>query len=356
MKTVLFATSALALSAGFAAAEVSVTGDARIGLMYDSAATCIAGVDGCGTDATRGAWNVVNRARVHFTMTGESESGLSFGAKLRADQANAARVGGSGLSGTRGEVWVSGSYGKLTAGDIDSAAEVAVGDLPEVGLTGLRYWNETVYQTSDMEDQNDNATLRYDYAINGVNLSASFSDGYQGNTGVRAANKGWALGASYDMSGYQVGLGYERSDSFMNPFAGTINTPSDATFETAGINKTTTWALSGGTTFNDVKIKAVYAQTSVDFDTARSDAKLTQLGLGAEYAMANGVGLSGFYKQLKLKDYYSYTAKGDAIGLGASYDLGGGATVKGGLVSYKMDRNNDASRETVADFGLAFKF
>ena len=66
MKKVLFATSALVLSAGFASAEVALSGDGRMGMIYD------------GNDV-----QFSSRARVKFTLTGESDAGLSFGAAFR---------------------------------------------------------------------------------------------------------------------------------------------------------------------------------------------------------------------------------------------------------------------------------
>lgn len=360
MKKVLFATSALVAFAGAASAEVAVTGDARIGMLFDSAAPycntdlaaeCSVGDDGSWTfNDTRGAWNVVHRARVHFTMTGESDAGLSFGASFRADQASAARTGLNSMSGSAGKVWVSGVYGKLSVGDVDGAAEMAVGDLAEVGLTGLRYFNETTYLTSDLDGETD-TNLLYEYSINGVNLYASFQDGYIGMTGEKNEATGWALGASYDMAGYKVGIGYEKADAFY------IEDSAQRTHFTSALTgagrKSSSLSLSASTTFNDVTVKGLYSTTKIDEALlGGDDAKFDQYGLSAEYTMANGVGLAGFYKNSKLEDN-----KLDAIGMGASYDIGGGATVKGGLVSYKFSApGEDNDREMLADFGLSFKF
>ena len=328
MKKVLFATTALVLTAGVAAAEVAVTGDARIGLRYDSDNACDITVDAtCPADGTRSTWNVVNRARVKFSMTGESDAGLSFGAELRADNAGGANRGDAG-SGTAGKVWVSGSYGKLTAGDIDSAMESAVGDLPEVGLTGLNFYNELTYLTSDQDDAGaqDDAGLLYEYAINGVKVFASFHDQYYGQTGNKVEDNAWSIGAQYDMAGYNFGLGYED--------AGDVNH----------------WGLSAGGEFAGAKVKAVYTRATDD----ATDTDADQYGLGAEYAMANGVNLSGFWRHVEIDPAAGDSWGTDYLGLGAGYDLGGGATVKGGIVNVSSD--NDADDETLADFGLEFKF
>ena len=68
MKKVLLATTALALSAGVAYAEVSVSGNARMGLKYDKNASTTA---------------IEKRMTIDMVGTTETSSGITFGAKLR---------------------------------------------------------------------------------------------------------------------------------------------------------------------------------------------------------------------------------------------------------------------------------
>jgi len=342
MKKVLFATTALVMTAGVAAAEVAVSGDARIGLRYES------DTDYVGDSS----WNVVNRARVKFHMTGESDAGITFGAKIRADQK--ANSGGRN-SATAGEVYVSGAYGKLTAGDIDGALEKAVGDLPEVGLTGLNFWNEFAYATSeeydreiDYSDPNlgsygSDAALLYEYSFGNANLYASFSDGYYGNGSVKRDTQSWAVGVGYDLGDYTFGVGYENADFTINPFFETIPVL------VASEQNSKTWGVSGGTSFNGITFKAAYLRTNSDDD----EADFAQYGLGMGYEMSNGVGLTAFYRK---NDFKNVDLDGRAFGLGASYDLGGGATIKGGIVDSRINVAGDKLDNTLADFGLEFKF
>ncbi|MGL4413330.1 porin, partial [Roseinatronobacter monicus] len=90
MKKLLLATTALTLSAGVAAADVSLTGDARMGFIYD------------GDDV-----NLTSRARVTFTLSGETDTGMAFGGSFRADNAAGA------AAGTGGSVFISGAFGRL---------------------------------------------------------------------------------------------------------------------------------------------------------------------------------------------------------------------------------------------------
>ncbi|MEY4696252.1 MAG: hypothetical protein RIT14_680, partial [Pseudomonadota bacterium] len=124
MKKILLATTILVGTAGFAAAEVALSGDARMGV--------ISGFGDVDTAFT-------SRARVAFTLSGETDGGLAFGGSFRADNAGAA------ASGTAGSVYVSGAFGKLSMGDVDGAALAAVGHVDGVGLTGLGDLNESLY-------------------------------------------------------------------------------------------------------------------------------------------------------------------------------------------------------------------
>ena len=126
MKKILLATTLIAASAGFAAAEVTVSGTARMGVVAhnDSA--------GVRQDA-----QFSSRIRIKFTATGETDSGLSFGASVRNDQ--------SGVGNTANDdstVYISGAFGKLTMGDTGNASDNLLGQVSGVGYTGLNDMNE----------------------------------------------------------------------------------------------------------------------------------------------------------------------------------------------------------------------
>lgn len=365
MKQLLLATSALVAFAGAAAAEVTVTGDARIGLRYDDGLACSTCVDG-----TRSGWNTVSRARAIFTMTGETDSGLSFGANFRADQAGRA-VGGNGgqVSGTRGTVWISGTYGKLSAGDIDSGLESAVGDLPEIGVSSLNYYNEMQYTGSDLDTEGyDEAGLLYEYKFGDASIYASFMDQFVGATGEkRNTGNSWSLGAGYTLGNYTFGIGYEKAGIFVDPVSYTFLNESYEKNLNVFDNDNKTWGISGGTSVAGITFKAIYLSTKVDGrigagSISTTDYDFRQYGIGAEYKMANGVQLAGYWRKLDGDSLVVGGVRRDndanIYGIGAGYDLGGGATVKGGIA--RIDGSSallgrDIKR-TVADFGLQLKF
>ena len=257
---------------------------------------------------------------------------------------------GEGVGGEGGAEGEGGGFVRAGAGggDIDGALEKAVGDLPEVGLTGLDFWNEFAYATS--EEVGGDASLLYEYSFGNANLYASFSDGYYGNTDIKRDDNVWALGVGYDLGDYTFGIGYENADYTINPFI-----VEDENLVTAAIGPigfdtpSETWGISGGTSWNGVTFKAAYLKTSSDDDTL----DYAQYGLGMGYEMSNGVGLTAFYRK---NDFKNVDVDGRAFGLGASYDLGGGATIKGGVVDSKINVGSYDIDNTLADFGLEFKF
>ena len=105
MKKTLIATTALVLTTGYAAAEVTLSGDGRMGMVYD------------GDDIT-----FSSRARVKFHLNGETDGGLKFGGEFRVDQENNRAGVRSASNGTAGHVFISGSFGKLSMGSMDSAS------------------------------------------------------------------------------------------------------------------------------------------------------------------------------------------------------------------------------------------
>lgn len=332
MKKVLFATSALVLSAGFASAEVAVSGDGRMGVIYD------------GNDA-----QFSSRARVKFTLTGESDSGLSFGGAFRVDQENyrAAPAERSAAKGTAGAVWVSGTYGKLSMGDVVSASEAAIGDLYEVGYTEGEFGGdieEINYLTGDGANIDQGPNILYEYTVNNISFYASASDGVNtvapGVIGTNApgddtASTAYSLAAKYDAGNFWASLGYAKHDD-----ASEI-------------------VLGGEGKFNNFSIKGVFAKYDDRFTVTLADDGVTivttdefkhTIGLGLSYQM-DAVLVKGFYRKDKWEnvptgDDTSY----DSFGIGADYDLGGGAVLAGGII------DSDYLDDTVVDMGVKFSF
>jgi outer membrane protein OmpU len=258
MKKILLATTLLAASTGVAAAEVAVSGSARMGLIYDGNDTMF-----------------TSRVRVSFAMSGETDGGLSFGAAVRADQS-----GQGNTANNDSTVYISGAFGKLTFGDVDTAANALVGHVSGVGLTGLGDTNELRYLGHDKT-----AAL---YEGSAGALSYALSSGQIGS-----ANDTISAAVKYSSDAFAVALGVED-------------------------NGLTHIALGASATFGAATVKAVIS------DLEGAD---TWTALSVDYA-AGAATITAFA-----------TDKGavNTYGLGVAYDLGGGAKVLGGIVDNGVD-------------------
>ncbi|WP_309666983.1 porin [Tabrizicola sp.] len=294
MKNVLLATSILALSTGFAAAEITLSGDARMGIIDDF---------GPGDTA------FTSRARVKFTMSGETDGGLSFGASFRADNAVGAKTGDAG------EVFISGAFGKLTMGDIDGAAQQAVGNVDGVGLTGLGDLNEAIYLGAG--DGLSDPTAAYEY-------SAGAFTGIISVTNPEAAASAYALGMKYAMGNYTFALGYESID--------------DAGFG-VGIDHV---IVGASATFGAVALKANFGRAEDD-----NGISADQYHVSATYTM-DALSVTAFYSDEE--DFLPFFGQGVGYGIGAAYDLGGGAKLVGGYAK------NDTADTDAFDLGVSFSF
>jgi len=327
MKKVLFATTALVMTAGVAAAEVAVSGDGRMGVIYD------------GNDA-----QFSSRARVTFTLTGESDAGLSFGGSFRTDHESDYTAGNTGSErsaarGTAGAVWISGTYGKLSMGDVVGAAEAAIGDLPEVGYTDGEFGGdveEISFLVGDGANEDQGPTILYEYTVNNISFYASATDGSNvagpGVVGrsdvfdldgdqIDTADTAWSVAAKYEGSNFWAALSYSDNGD-------------DSEIGLAAEGK-----------FNNFAIKGVYMDYSID-SIADADAKT--YGLGATYQM-DAIAVKGFWRRDEF-EVAGFDEEFDSFGIGADYDLGGGAVLAGGII------DTDYLDDTVADFGIKFSF
>jgi outer membrane protein OmpU len=277
MKKVLLATTALALMAGAAHAEVAVSGDARFGFVN---------VEGGDTTLER-------RARIKFAGSGTTDGGLTFGASFRS-HLNAT----DGNANNTGNVYISGAFGTLSVGSESSAAEYAVGDLAGVGFTGAGAGNENNF---------GGASVVYTYSTDALTAMVSIGES-AGNGGNTLDNDTLAMGVSYAAGAVTVAVGYEMGAADDHIIAGV------------------TYAMG------DTTVKATYGTQGDD----------SQMGASVAHKMGS-ISLAGFYRTTETGG-----ADADFYGVGAAYDLGGGAAVKAGFA------NNDGTTRMEAGINLSF--
>jgi outer membrane protein OmpU len=285
-------------------------------LMITKESAAVAKVD----DST----DAVNRMRVTFTGSGETDSGLSFGATIRADNS------GAGAGGTGGSQYISGAFGKVKMGDLGGADKDAAGHIAGVGLTGLGDHNEITYQAGGHN-------IGYEYSTMGLTF------GYSQDTTVKTGSNS-AMGVKYsgDMGGATVTVGVGQSK---------VGTATQSTMSAAVSSGGLT--LKAITSSNDngstAAVTAVAADRTVGAEKAyvsgvalKNNADTDFTGVSVSYAM-DAMSVTAFTKTVATVG----AADKDYSGFGFAYDLGG-VSLKAGVVD-----NND---QQLLDFGLSFSF
>ncbi|MEY4984320.1 MAG: hypothetical protein RIR62_2586 [Pseudomonadota bacterium] len=275
MKKILLATTLLAGTAGFAAAEgVSVSGSARMGVIWNE---------------TDGA-DFSSRTRVSFSGAGETDGGLSFGFSVRADQS-----GQGNTANGDSTVFISGAFGKITMGDAGNAPDSLVGQ-----VSGIGYGSGALDGAADVGFLGGNTAtgVSYEYSAGAVTVALG--------TGQVGSDYG-SVAVKYAGDTYSVALGYE-DDGAENMLS-----------------------VLGSVTLGSATVKAKAANAS-DLDD-------TSYALSVDYAMGAAT-LTAFYSDDNAEDAN--------YGIGAAYDLGGGASLKGGVGS--------VAGENAADLGVTFSF
>jgi outer membrane protein OmpU len=376
MKNVLFATTATAallVGAAASAQGIALFGDARLGLGYNidnDGGVLIE--DGDTPDDLR----AISRVRFGVNMTGETDSGITFGATIRADNSTGGQGGSGEQSGQRsGSVFVSGSWGTLTYGDTNGADEQWVGDVPgDYSLTGLGELDETKFVSNGGGFGSDSGntfadnpvarpTVRYDFDIMGFGLSLS------SNRDLTDIAVGTGYSADFGGGSWSAGVGYNKFDSFI-----TTGTPSLVLIDTNGDGIGDTletlvdaeefpdgeqWSVGLKGTYDAFGFGLTYTKLNSDTsDIGEFDAD--NLLIGASFGWDAWSFGAVYGKILSAEGELSDLDGDDSFELSAQYDLGGGATVNFGarrtydIVGLGTDEGGEAA--WIGDFGISMAF
>jgi outer membrane protein OmpU len=181
MKNVLLATTALVASAGIAAAEVTITGFAEIGV-FDPG------------DDDGEALQFHTDIDATLTMSTETDSGLSFGASIDLDESDtdetlsiAENESGDGFEDIEtggspafdnalqgGEsIFVSGPFGTLTMGDTDGAFDFAMQEAIIGSAINDDHEHAGYSGNSGLDETYDGQIARYEYAFGDFSFAVS---------------------------------------------------------------------------------------------------------------------------------------------------------------------------------------
>lgn len=326
MKKILLATTMLAGTAGFAAAEVAISGYAELGIAQ-------------GAGATDGA-EFHTDVDVSFAMSGETDSGLSFGVKVDLDEAGNL---GDTTDNNGTAVFVEGAFGKFTMGDTDGALDWAVADADALTSiaddhTGHLYF----FGANGLDGSHDDQVARYEYSFGDFAAAISYEQA-NNNTAGTLQDDNVAIGATYkmDMGGTALsfGIGYQ---------SGSNDSGADANYSNGDVIGISVKAeLAGGFT-------AALGYTSTDYDAldvtgaASDEVDFDHTGLGLTYT----TGALSLHANVGMFDP-AVGASDETYGLAVNYDLGGGAVVMAG---YGSDASAAAGNQSTYSIGLGLSF
>lgn len=301
MKKILIATTALVATAGVAAAEVTLSGSSRFGLLY---------LEGAADETV-----IHNRYTLNIDASVETDSGIEFFSRVRIRGGNTAGTGGataaSGVSAPR--VGLKAGGFTLATGNILGALE----STPNlyggaVGLTALGWGN-----------------LPINYSANGTFWWDSFSSAGGGVNGVEVIYSGNGFGAHLSISEVTDEISAYVSYSFGDWTAALAYANEDATDVDALL-----LTVAGSIGPADVGLKIG------DVDTPGGDS--TNINVYGTFEVGAGTKITAYYTSVDT------AGLDDAYGLGFTHSLGG-ATLAGGVAELPTG-------QTRADLGVRFSF
>lgn len=294
MKKILFATTALVATAGAASAEIALTGSAEIGILGGAAYG----------DVTQFHTDI----DVTFTMTGEADNGLTFGAAVDLDE-----NGAFGNTTQGGETYFV-AYGgaRLDMGDVDGAFDAA---MTEVNVAaGSIDDSETAHVgfngNAGLDGNYDGQIATFSYAASGFTgyLSTEIDD-------AGAFDPVWGVGFKYtgDLGGtaLTVGLGYQSGDS--------MNADMTATAPFQAITDTVAGADGlVGTADDDVAAGAAFAAslaTDLSFvvSTVSSNEREEAMGIAVKATLSSGISVGLNYSEATYGDVFAFNPGADGV-------------------------------------------
>ncbi|NOD94145.1 porin [Ruegeria sp. HKCCD4884] len=340
MKKVLFATTALIATAGVAAAEVKFSGYGRFGLGYveDRSGTVpnISTSGGVVTTINSAVVDtddaiLVSRFRLNIDGIVETDGGVRFEGRVRlqADEdSSTGEANSAGLNGARFSVIFGGL--RVDAGNVAGAFDNLANYYGnEVGLelfAGQYSGVDYSFLGYSSTGSGSNAVF-FQYSVGDFAFGASYDQATVGVNGVATDADRWDISATYTFNNITAAVAYGQTDAGIS-----------------GVSDPSLTVLTLGAEFGDFSGTLFVADDATEI--AATDG--TAWGLSAAYNLGAATTL--------LFTYGDGNADADLqqVALGAIYDLGGGASLRGGIGVNDCDICADST--IVADFGAQFNF
>jgi outer membrane protein OmpU len=327
MKTVLFATTALVATAGIAAADVELSGFAEMGVVGGDDVETQFHTD---IDAT-------------FTMTGETDGGLTFGANIDIDEIDGDEENSSAAFSpdTQGgeSIFVSGAFGTLTMGDTDGALDWALQEAIIGSAINDDHEHAGYNGNAGLDGTYDGQIARYEYAF------ADFSVAVSGEIDDDADDNGdpvLGLGVKYATEFSGIGMAFGAGVQTI----GGLDDIADRIADDLGIDE------------EDLPDDITIFGLSADLDFAGGFRVILNYSdyddIGDHYGIAVGYTMDALTVAANYGNFdNSDVADTDGYGLVANYDLGGGAELQAGYGHSDVDGGEDSDTYS---FGVAMSF
>jgi outer membrane protein OmpU len=332
MKKLLLASTAIVATAGMAAADITMSGYAEIGMRDAGGAV---------------GMEMHSDMDIGFKLSGASDNGLTFGASIDLDEVS------NGIASTGGPhaVHVSGAFGTLTMGDTDGALDKANAEVAALTTIADDHSTHAGYNGGAGLDSGD--ILRYDTTAAGFGISASI-----GQSDVAVANDVMGYGITTTLGTVAVSAAYQ-ADNVQDITAVSAKTTVGGLTITANYSEATmaaTAAVTGSAASFTAGVPASTGVLATDAvfvaAVAQADAinnSYEHSAIGLAYTVS-GVNLHANYGSFDFDD----GSQADGYGLAANYGLGGGATV---MVGYGSGNARNATADvSTFSLGLGLSF
>ncbi|MCH2166233.1 MAG: porin [Oceanicola sp.] len=273
MKKILLASAASFAFAGAAAADITFSGSANVGFGE------------LNDDSTGGALNGATGAQMYqnisltTTMSGETDTGLAFGASI---------------------TFRNGDDIDLDAGDLDYDGDLSTASFGNVFISGD--WGKLTFDRNGLDNLwNDDFShdIQYDYSFDAFSFSLTYDIDGSGDS------EEWSAKISYALDAFDASLATDDSGEFDITLGYQITSEIKV-------------SLTNESDTGENTLKGVYDDGTFNASLAISDTD-SEWDLGLGYT-ANGIAIAANYGDQDTGD--------ESWDLSASYDLGGGLTVK----------------------------
>jgi outer membrane protein OmpU len=378
MNKLLLASTALVASTTFAMADVDVSGFAEMGIF--------GGEDSSGDDIDTQFHSDID---VIFSMSGETDAGLTFGALIELDGIDGDDdefddgAFDATESGSDTSIFVSGDLGTLTMGDTDGAFDFALqeaiigADIQDTN-EHAGYDNGIVGGNSGLDGTYDGQVARYDYSFGDFSVAVSAeidddpdqdildTDTFEAvsanlQTEFAETDNDTVLGIGMRYSGefgstsFGAGLGYQRAGMdditiFANGVEVTQDDIDDGTVDPDDIDDVDVDSMSATAIGGSLD---VYMDNGIQAILNYSEYDEFASGLDNHIGVAVGYEFDAFLVALNWGKFeYDDGGEDEGVALIGNYDLGGGAELQAGYGNSDVGGEDSDSYS----FGISMSF